>query len=104
MELIDKIKEVEREADSIIEEANRQAKDIVQNTKVKASALIDKTAVDSHARANALLRDAELQIKDKSNGITVRVEKEKAAIREGALKNIQRAVSFIMECIDKKWQ
>ncbi len=104
MELIDKIKEVEREAESIIEEAKRQAKDIVQDAKVKARALIDKTTADSHAQANTLFRDAELQIKDKSKGITVRIEKERAAIREGALKNMQRAVSFIMEHIAKRWQ
>ncbi|MDI3535072.1 MAG: V/A-type H+/Na+-transporting ATPase subunit [Thermosediminibacterales bacterium] len=101
VEEIKAIKEAEKEAEKILADAKRKAAQIVKEAKEEAENLIADTIKNAEAEGRILVQKAEESSKKEVDGIKSEYEQKWKAMEQQALKNMDKAVNFIVERIVK---
>ena len=98
--IMERIAEAERQADAVLEEANRTARESVTRVRTEAEEAI--AAADEHGRAR--LADALVLARkngeDVADDVARKAKKETDALLSEAEKNVDEAVSYLMERIE----
>lgn len=98
-EVIEKIKEEESKGKRLIKETEGLAKEIVQKAYMETEELIKSRREQANKQAILVKERIMQEVKFTLQDLKKETEAEKDRLKEGALKNFDKAVSFIMEKI-----
>jgi vacuolar-type H+-ATPase subunit H len=103
-EQIEKVLEIERQAQAVYDAAVGEAEQLPVQAETEAQALLKKARTDAQAESRRLIAEAQAQAQDESARIVKKAEKEAERAEALAIRQLDHAVSYVLDQVAGKGQ
>ncbi|WP_332897302.1 MULTISPECIES: ATP synthase archaeal subunit H [unclassified Haladaptatus] len=100
-EVLDRIKEAEREADEIVEQAETARKERIAEARERAEAIREEAHEEARELEEQRLATAESELEAERKEILAAGEAEREALEERAQSRVDDVVSFVVESFEE---